>query len=210
VSDGWVIRAYRTVVSGRSTGPQDGVFVTGNVSPGTRAQYERIWFQLRRAKLVLFIAAGLVFLTLLIATTRGAAGPASWLVLVLLLILGAVCHAIDLRLARRPPGSVEVPENLVEAIVQLQEARDDIVEYGADRLPPADYERLVDLVSEQVAASVAAAGRALEAERAGNLAESARIRMDIQDRADAVVDVHESVMGGAAGPAGAPAEMSEG
>jgi hypothetical protein len=196
VSDGWVVRAVRTVVNGRSQPHSDGVFVAGNVSATTQAQYERLWYQVRRAKRVLFIGSALVFAALLIATARGAAGWTSWLILLLLLVLGAVCHVIDLRLARRPPGSVEVPENLVDAIVELQEARDDIIEYGPDQLPPAEYERVVDLVVEQVAAIVAAAARAFEAERADDLAESARIRMDIQERADVVMDLHQSVVEG--------------
>ncbi|GIJ51899.1 hypothetical protein Val02_87850 [Virgisporangium aliadipatigenens] len=166
-----------------------GAFVLGNVPPQTQAQYERIWEQVRRGKRVLAIGSGLVFLALLVATFRDVVGWTSWLILVALLVLCGLFHVADVRMANRPPGTVEVPEDLVDDIVGMQETRDDIIAFGGERLDSAEFEQVVNAVSDSVAASVDAAGEVLACERTGDLRRADALRADIHTRLGQMAEV---------------------
>jgi hypothetical protein len=196
VLDGWVTKLRRSVTAGgagAADAPSDGIFVIGDIPPATREQQERLWWLVRRGKRSLLIGAALMFGALVIAMARGTAPWSYWLIPLVALVIAGVFELIDRRLARHPPGSVEVPADLADLIVELYQTRDEIVIYGPDRLPPDEYERVVGLVRGHVAEIVAAATRLLVAERAGDRDTSTALRADIEARVEAVMDVYEDL-----------------
>jgi hypothetical protein len=197
VLDGWVAKLRRSVTAGgagaTSGAPSDGVFVIGDTPPATREQQERLWWLVRRGKRSLLIGSALMFGALVIAMARGTAPWSYWLIPLVALVIAGAFELIDRRLSRHPPGSVEVPADLADLIVELYQTRDEIVIYGPDRLPPDEYERVVGLVRGHVAQIVAAATRLLVVERAGDRDASTALRADIEARVEAVMEVYEAL-----------------
>jgi hypothetical protein len=193
VTDGWATKLRRTVFAVPPSGTGDSVFVLGDVAPDVQAQYDRLWSLIKRGKRVLIIAAGVMFVTLLIATTRGGTGASSWLLPPGALLVAVVCELIDRRLAAHPPGAVEVPTDLGDLIAEMYQIRDEISIYGPDRMLPLKYERTVQVVGDNVSAIVARAAAVLTAERSPDTAAVATLRADIERRLEVVMDIYESL-----------------
>jgi hypothetical protein len=193
VTDGWATKLRRTVFAVPPSGIGDSVFVLGDVAPDVQAQYERLWSLIKRGKRVLVIAAGVMFLTLLIATARGGTSASSWLLPPGALLLAVVCELIDRRLAARPPGTVEVPTDLGDLIAEMYQVRDEISIYGPDHMLPLKYERTVEVVRDNVSAIVDGAAAVLTAERSEDTAAAATLRADIERRLEVVMDIYESL-----------------
>ncbi|GIJ60062.1 hypothetical protein [Virgisporangium aurantiacum] len=173
----WLSAAFRQWTA---TPHVDSAFVMGDAPPETQAQYERIVALVRRGRVILLAGSGVLLVALVVATSRGASGPGSWLVLPGALGLALLFHVVDRRLTHRPPGAREVPGDLVETLLVLQELRDDIIGYSVDVLPPVEHDRIAATIRERVAAAVAAAAtRGLDAERAGDVEASARLRVEL-------------------------------
>jgi hypothetical protein len=172
----------------------DSAFVMFDVPPEVHAQYERITVLVRLGTLVLVAGSGMMFVALVIATFRGASGLRSWLVLPGALVLAAVFHLVDRRLTTRPPGAAEVPTDVADELLSLQELCEDIAEFTVDLLPPARYENLVRVTREQVAASITTATRVLAAERSGDIETSARLRAHLEVTAEELRTAHDALV----------------
>lgn len=169
-------------------------FVMGDVPPDTQAQYERIAALVRQGRVVLLAGSGVLLVALVIGTGRGVLGLSSWLLLPGVLALALLFHAADRRLTERPPGAREVPGDLVDPLVTLQELRDDIIGYTVDVLPPVEFDGVAAAVRERVAAAIATATLVLEAEKAGDAEASARLRADLESTAGELKSAHDALV----------------
>ena len=188
--------AWLASISRQLTATQhvDSAFVMGDVPPETQAQYERIAALVRRGRVILLAGSGVVLVALVLATGRGASGLGSWLVLPGALALALLFHVVDRRLTSRPPGAREVPVDLAERLLVLQELRDDIIAYSVDVLPPVEYDRIAAAARERVTAAVATATLVLDAERAGDVEASARLRAELESNAAEVETAHDALV----------------
>lgn len=191
---GWMARLRRAVQpTGRASAPSGGALVVSDVAAATRQQQERVWSLVRRGKRALLIAAALMLGALVIATARGYASWSSAALVVVALLIAGLFALIDRRLANHPPGSVEVPTDLADLIVEITQIRDEIRIFGPDQLAPDLYERVVDVVGGHVSEIVAAAAHVLTAERAGERDVVVSLRADIGRRFEAVMDIYEDL-----------------
>jgi hypothetical protein len=157
----------------------DSAFIVGDVSPELLVHYEHIAALVKKGRLILLVGSGVMLVALVIATGRGEAGLRSWLVLPVALVLAFLFSVVDRRLTERPPGSVEVPIDLAERLLTLQEMGDDIVGYPAAALSPMEHDRVAVTTRKQVASAIATAGLVLAAERADDVEASARLRAEL-------------------------------
>jgi hypothetical protein len=173
--------------------PSDGVFVRADMADTLVAQQERVWALVRRGRRSMLLAAALLVGALFIAVPRGFATWSSVLLVVIVLVLAGVLTLVDRRLVRHPPGTVEVPVDLADLIVEIYQVRDELEIYGPDLLPPAQYEKVMRVVNEHVAEIVSDATNVLAVERAGDRTAAAELRADIEQRFAAVTDIYDDV-----------------
>lgn len=178
-----------------------GAWLTGLLPPEREAQQGRLAWLVRRGRIVLLAGAALTTATALLALAQGYQTAAAWLTPLGCLAFAGLFHLAYLGFANRPPGSVEVPLDLVDPLTEMCLLVADLEYEAADSYDEID-ERLAIEARKRLTVVGQLANDALAADRAGQPDRARELRDALSLEYAGLADLQADAHGAAPVPTG--------